>query len=288
MRLRFLSRRLFPKTVGELVVVRILRGGKQRTCQCNTRALVESLPRMRRNDTVGARFFASARFSNTDTDLENIPPSFKGLASNTNSSEVGLDNFNTLAEAMEHFARLYRKDVWRDLPEKVEIWTGKETLTGPLLATTFNLGVGLFPCRGFASLSFLYETTKEIEESRKPTYIYYFGDHDPSGQNIFQTIQRELPKLAPTVEIYFERLAVTREQIQKWDLPTRPTKRSDPRSKNFKGDSVEVEAIKPGTLRALCRNAIKFHIPEDHFERMKMIEAEERRDILSLVKVVNQ
>ena len=196
--------------------------------------------------------------------------------------------FGTTADAIEDCARLYRKDIWRGLPERVEIWTEKETLTGPLLSVTYKLAVGLFPCRGYASLSFLYETAKEIEECGKPTTIYYFGDHGPSGQNIFQTIQRELQKLAPTIDIYFQKLAVTYEQIERWNLPTRPTKRTDSRSKNFKGNSVEVEAIEPEMLRRLCRDAIEFHIPEGHLERMKMIEAEKRGDILSLVKAVNE
>ena len=196
--------------------------------------------------------------------------------------------FGTAAEAIEECARFYRKDIWRNLPERVEIWTEKETLTGPLLSVTYRLAVGLFPCRGFASLSFLYEAAKEIEECGKPTTIYYFGDHDPSGQNIFQTIQRDLQKLAPTTDIYFEKLAVTYEQIERWDLPTRPTKRTDSRSKNFKGESVEVEAIAPDMLRRLCEDAIKSHIPEGHLKQVEMIEASERRDILSLVKTVNQ
>jgi hypothetical protein len=38
---------------------------------------------------------------------------------------------------------------------------------------------------------------------------------------------------APDSEIHFERLALTPEQIAVWDLPTRPNKASDTRSKNF-------------------------------------------------------
>ena len=188
---------------------------------------------------------------------------------------------------MEHFARLYRKDIWRDLPDRVEVWTEKETLTGPLLTITFKLAVGLFPCRGFASLSFLYEAAKEIDEGGKPTYIYYFGDHDPSGQN-FSRRYRESCRTRPARRDIFREASRSPEQIERWNLSTRPTKRTDPRSKNFQGDSVEVEAIEPGILRTLCRDAIEFHIPDGHLKRMKMIEADERRDILSLVKAVNE
>src|ERR1700730_17540056 len=46
----------------------------------------------------------------------------------------------------------------------------------------------------------------------------------------------KLPKLAPTAEIYFERLAVIPEQIAAWNLPSRPTKQSDSRAKSFGAD----------------------------------------------------
>jgi hypothetical protein len=34
--------------------------------------------------------------------------------------------------------------------------------------------------------------------------------------------------MAPDADIYFERIAVTPEQINDWDLPTRPTNTVDP------------------------------------------------------------
>ncbi len=59
-------------------------------------------------------------------------------------------------------------------------------------------------------------------------------------------IEETLRDLAPDAEIYFERIAVTAEQINDWDLPSRPTKTSDTRSVKWRGgDSVELDAIHP-------------------------------------------
>jgi hypothetical protein len=44
-------------------------------------------------------------------------------------------------------------------------------------------------------------------------------------------IERALRELAPEAEIQFERIAVKRQQIADWNLPTRPTKKSDSRAK---------------------------------------------------------
>ena len=90
-------------------------------------------------------------------------------------------------------------------------------------------------------------------------------------------------ELAPDAEITFERIAVTPEQIANWDLPTRPTKLSDTRSKNFGEISVELDAIEPNQLRTLVQEAIELHLPPDQFEKLKAAEESERDIIARLV-----
>ena len=189
---------------------------------------------------------------------------------------------NSVQEAVEDCARFYRKNLWRELEERVEIWAEKETLSGVLLEETWNLDVGLYPCRGYPSLSFLHSAAETIEDSWKPTFIYYFGDHDPSGQDIPRTIIQRLEQFAPYAKIYFKRLAVTPDQIGEWHLSTRPTKGSDSRAKNFQGDSIEVEAIPPERLRTLCREAIESHIPKGWLDKIRVAEESERKLILTL------
>ena len=186
---------------------------------------------------------------------------------------------NSVREALEDCARLYRKNVWHDLDERVEVWTEKETLSGVLLEETWDLDVGLYPCRGYPSLSFLHSAALAIEDSERPTFIYYFGDHDPSGTDIPRTIQERLSEFAPDAEIYFKRLAIIPDQIETWNLPTRPTKSTDSRAENFKGDSIEVEAIPPATLRKLCREAIESHLLEGWLDKIKVIEESEQKSI---------
>lgn len=81
-------------------------------------------------------------------------------------------------------------------------------------------------------------------------------------------------------EFTFTRLAVNEDQIQKWDLPTRPTKTSDTRSKNFTGDSVELDAIRPDILREIVRNAIESHLDKQLLEKEKMIEKFEKETLM--------
>ena len=93
--------------------------------------------------------------------------------------------FTNAAEALEDCARYYRRNIWPGLHTRVEVWTEKETLTGPLYQVTSEYNVPLMPCRGYPSISFLYTAAKAIEDAGVDSvYIYYFGDHDPSGVDI--------------------------------------------------------------------------------------------------------
>ena len=98
---------------------------------------------------------------------------------------------------------------------------------------TSMFDVPLMVARGYASLSFLFSAAEYINQLEIPTYIYHLGDFDPSGVNAGEKIEETLNELAPDAEIFFQRIAVTPEQIEHWDIPTRPTKASDTRAKNF-------------------------------------------------------
>jgi hypothetical protein len=86
-----------------------------------------------------------------------------------------------------------------------------------------------------------------------------------------------------TQRVLFERLAVTEEQITSWDLPTRPTKRTDTRAKGFTGGSVEADAIAANALRELVHNAIVQHIDERQMQVTEAYEHSEREIFAQMV-----
>jgi hypothetical protein len=119
-----------------------------------------------------------------------------------------------------------------------------------------------------------------IEAKGKPAYIYPFGDLDPSGVDAARDIEAKLRRYAPVAEIHFERPAVTREQVERWNLPTRPTKMTDTRAKKFVGTSVELDAIPAGRLRGLVRESVERHIDKQQLNLLRIAEASER-DLLT-------
>ena len=132
---------------------------------------------------------------------------------------------------------------------------------------------------------------------RQPTSIYYFGDHDPSGVDISRVVEERLRQFiyeevttsfmddaGAHVDIFrFERVAVEPWQIEAWSLPRRPTKKTDTRSKNFVGESVELDAIPSRRLRQMVRDCIEQHVDFYKLEKIQQTERLERETLEMLV-----
>lgn len=194
------------------------------------------------------------------------------------------ETFANPADALEMTARFYRKALWDNIPAYVEVWLEKDALSGVVLPVTSQFDVPLMVARGYASLSFLNSAAIHIAELDEPTYIYHLGDFDPSGVNAAEKIKTTLREMAPNAEIHFQRLAVLPEQIADWNLPTRPTKSSDSRSKGFGAVSVELDAIEPKMLRAIVQEAINQHLPERQYNALMAAEESERLALLTAVQ----
>jgi len=191
--------------------------------------------------------------------------------------------FDGLEDALAATVSIYRRNLWADTPDRLEIWTEKDAIAGILYDVAGMWGVPVLPLRGFSSGTLLYnaaETIREATRNGKKTVIYYFGDHDPSGvlidQKSISTLEKDF-----NVHPRFERLAVTEEQIKTFDLPTRATKKST-HSKNFKGGSVEIDAMPMQALRDLVGSAIVRHIDHGELERVRKIESEEKATLAEM------
>jgi hypothetical protein len=192
-------------------------------------------------------------------------------------------SYSSLTDMLTHSQRFYRRALWDDQDVYVEIWLEKDALSGVLYNVTAEFDVPLMVTRGYPSISYLYEAGETIAETQKPAYLYYFGDYDPSGCDITRAVESGIREFAPEAEIHFERLAVTREQVAAWSLPSRPTKQSDSRSEGFDGDSVEVDSIPPAKLRELVRAAITRHIDPHQMAASRAIEEQERETLRRII-----
>lgn len=190
--------------------------------------------------------------------------------------------YSSLEDVLEQTANFYRRALWDDQDVYVEVWLEKDALSGVLYPITERWDAPLMVTRGYPSLSFLYSAADNIQDIGKPTFIYYLGDYDPSGVNIPQVVERNLHELAPGASISFQRIAVNPDQIRSMELLTRPTKMTDSRAKNFRGESVEVDAIPPGVLKQLVEDSIVAHVDEQALRTVEIAEESERNLLLKI------
>src|SRR5262249_30497173 len=139
--------------------------------------------------------------------------------------------YDNIADAARDTAKFYRRNALRACPNYVEVWSEKEALAGVIEDAASDYDVPIIVSKGMPSLTQLYGSAIEIAHAAhagKQTYIYQFGDHDPSGVLIPKTIESRLYQFCEKFDCQapiIERVALTEEQIAQFDLPTRPTKR---------------------------------------------------------------
>jgi hypothetical protein len=201
--------------------------------------------------------------------------------------QVKQPSWDTAQDALDDAVSSYRRALWHNQDAYVEVWSEKDAIASIISPTTDKWDVPLMIARGFASESFLWSTANTIRnqgEDGKDAVIYQLGDHDPSGLAAWRHVQTRMAEFASDVDIHFERLAVTETQIAEYDLPTRPTKTTDSRSKTFIGDSVEVDAIPTSTLRHIVEDAITSWIDDDALRITQMVEAQELEGLRALAE----
>jgi hypothetical protein len=192
--------------------------------------------------------------------------------------------FNNIADAVRDTAKTYRRSALRDCPDYVEVWCEKQALSGIIWDVASDYDVPVAVSKGMPSITQIYGTFASVfnaARAGKRSFIYQFGDHDPSGVLIPQTINNRLREFCDEHDCLIlpcvERVALTEEQIAEFDLPTRPTKRDGNRHANkFEGDSVELDALPADELRRMVRECIEQHISQQALETLRVTEASER------------
>jgi len=151
----------------------------------------------------------------------------------------------------------YDSRYWKGQKYFVEIWLEKDALRAFFQPYCNRYNVNLIICRGYPSVTRLREAKEARHVPPEVQYvILYFGDFDPSGEDIFRWINEELEPY----NIKVVKVALTRRQVRKYKLPPMIPKRTDPRTRKFVqkyGEvAVELDALHPKILRDLIRRSI--------------------------------
>lgn len=212
----------------------------------------------------------------------------RALACNTIADPVDLEEEESTAKRqiklwMEH----YYRNKWENQPYYPEVFIEKKALEGVFYKPCLAHGIALGACKGYPSLTFLHDAAIRFQEAvdhGKMPIILYFGDYDPSGEDIPRALKENIMKLG-CEEIEVRRISLVEDQVIAWHLPPAPTKVTDSRSANWDGlGQVELDAVKPEKLIELLNDAVADIFDEELYDELKDIEKEERETYVADMK----
>ena len=185
---------------------------------------------------------------------------------------------------------------WLDQPYYVEVWIEKFALAATFMNWVGEMNVVLVPSRGYSSWTFLKEAAVRFLKNAgdKESVILYFGDFDPSGKDIERFIGEALEWFGVNVEI--KAVAVSKEQIDKYDLPSTPEDaeeraklRRDPRFKGWEHGMFRVEldalmAFVPDEFERIIKEAVSEYFDEETYNKVLEQQEEEQLTVWDRAK----
>ena len=184
--------------------------------------------------------------------------------------------------------KAYRRNTWINQPCYFEFWLEKDALSGLFEALLKPYGVTLNVGRGFDGWDSIRNAANRLLEvgEEEETAILYFGDFDPSGEDMVRSLRERLKFFYCEPEIC--KCALTFEDVKQYNLPTDFTKASDTRSKDFiakYGDiAVELDALPSEILKARIIEEIKERMDLDELENIKRTEKIERERLSQVIR----
>lgn len=219
--------------------------------------------------------------------FEQFSDNDRAMIGKTEADETTLDDkVHTAKWAIDYYMKTYEKNRWENQEYYPEVFIEKKALQNVFETPCKSWDVALGACKGYPSLTFLNEAVerfKEKEADGKVPIILYFGDYDPSGEDIPRSMQENLLKLGVDVEV--RRFALMEQQVRDWGLPPAPTKLGDSRTASWDGiGQVELDAVKPEKLKKMCEDAIESVFNHDDYDDLIEQQAEEKAKYINIVK----
>ena len=195
--------------------------------------------------------------------------------------------WDDLPEFVESVRLSYRRDVWVNQPEYVEVWCEKDALSGIFEEVLEPYGVTLNVGRGFDGWSSIKDASDRLGHS---STVLYFGDFDPSGEDISRSLQERLADpLLPEggSRARFVRCALNHDDVTRYALPSDFTKAADPRRAAFVekyGDvAVELDALPPDALRERIETEVSARMDPHALEQTRRLQREDQRRLEALL-----
>jgi hypothetical protein len=200
------------------------------------------------------------------------------------------EHYKRWDEAFRNSWKYFKLPMWKNQPNYVEIWFEKQALEGIFKEVTQKYNVVQLACKGYSSHTMGYRLLQRVGfldgERQKNIWIFYFGDQDPSGLDIYRFIQDMCERFG--LSINFRRVAITKEQIERYNIPPMMAKASDSRYEKFVAeygeDVVELDALDPNVLMELIESSIQSKFNRDTYDDVLKMQGEMREKIKEMLE----
>lgn len=205
---------------------------------------------------------------------------------------IPMQHFDDAEHFKAHVRKLgerYERNKLANQDFHIEVWCEASGMIGQLSDVASDYSIRVYSCSGFDSVSAKKDLADRICRIGKQAIILHLGDHDPSGQAIFEAVAEDVAAFVEAdkpwggVSVEFRRVALTEEQVEEFELPTSPAKDTDSRSWNWDGETCQLEAIAPDDIAELLRDAIEEIIDEDQYEDDRKAEKADRVQLTRLL-----
>jgi hypothetical protein len=184
-------------------------------------------------------------------------------------------------------------------PYHVELWCEKTTINDILLSLAEQYGLNVVTGEGELSVTACVQVVDRAIASGRPVRILYISDFDPAGQSMPLTVARKIEHLiyrrGLDLDIQVRVVALTREQVIEYEIPSIPLKETERRAADFHeqhgGLAAELdalEALHPGGLRRILVEEIERYCDPDLVAATEAAAEEFASELESITEAVHE
>jgi hypothetical protein len=186
---------------------------------------------------------------------------------------------------LRELPRNYAVDMWANQNAYVEVWVEKDALSSIVQRACNSRRVPFLACKGYLSASEAYRAAKRFENAGnagKELHLIHLGDHDPSGLDMTRDNRDRVEQMSWNgVEV--NRIALNRDQIDRYRPPPNPAKVTDSRADAYIAEhgytSWELDALEPSVIVQLIHEAVEPMVDEDQWAD-DLAREREQKDLL--------
>lgn len=209
------------------------------------------------------------------------------LEDRTRGARSNDGSYDNLADFAKYIQYYYKRDFWATQQKQLEVWEEKDALSSVFGDALYSYRVTYNVGRGFDGWDSIYKASRRYGSGENVT-VLYFGDFDPSGEEMCTSLKKRLAELGSHPTIY--KVALTKEEVIRYNLPHDPTKASDSRSAKFVekyGDmAVELDALPPDVLQARIREEVEKYVDMAAIAAIEEQERVERNRLVEVLKAI--